>query len=98
MIKPLEKNPGLDGSAGSEQQQQQQQRGNKEFVEITKDTPLWALSRFLEWNAAAIVTERSDEEDRDSGMKAVAVVTKVDLLVWLVRRGRHHGSENGGSK
>lgn len=86
-VKPLEKNPGLDSSSGDDQQ-----GGNKEFVEITKDTPLWALSRFLEWNAAAIVTERSGEE----GMKAVAVVTKVDLLVWLVRRGRHHG-HNGTS-
>ena len=48
------------------------------------NTPLWAVSRFLEWNAAAIVTERTKEE----GMKAVAIVTKVDLLLWLVRKGR----------
>ena len=74
-IKPLEKNAGL--TEGEE--------SGRQFVEITKDTPLWALSRFLEWNAAAIVTERTEEK----GMKAVAVVTKVDLLVWLVRKGRH---------
>jgi cystathionine beta-synthase len=73
-VKPLEKNPGL--TEGEE--------SKREFVEITTKTPLWALSRFLEWNAAAIVTERTDEK----GMKAVAVVTKVDLLLWLVRKGR----------
>ena len=73
-IKPLEKNPGL--TEGEE--------SRREFVEITVNTPLWAVSRFLEWNAAAIVTERSKEE----GMKAVALVTKVDLLLWLVRKGR----------
>lgn len=77
-IKPLEKHPGL--TEGEE-------RG-REFVEITTKTSLRALARFLEWNAAAIVTERPEGE----GMKAVAVVTKVDLLVWLVRRGRANGS------
>ena len=73
-VKPLEKNPGL--TEGEE--------GQRQFVEITTKTPLWALSRFLEWNAAAIVTERTEEK----GMKALAVVTKVDLLVYLVRKGR----------
>lgn len=76
-VKPLEKNFGL--TEGRED--------GREFVEITKQTPLWALSRFLEWNAAGIVTER--EEGGKGGMRAVAVVTKVDLLVWLVRQGRH---------
>lgn len=79
-VKPLEKNPGL--TEGEE--------SRREFVEITTKTPLWALSRFLEWNAAAIVTERTDEK----GMKALAVVTKVDLLLWLVRKGR----QTNGSK
>lgn len=74
-VKPLENNHGL--TEGEE--------SARSFVEITRETPLWALARFLEWNAAAIVTERTDEK----GMKALAVVTKVDLLVWLVRRGRH---------
>ncbi|KAI9834054.1 MAG: hypothetical protein M1819_003339 [Sarea resinae] len=51
------------------------------FIEITLDTPLSALSRFFEWNSAAVVTERDDR-----GVKPVAVVTKVDLLAWLVRQ------------
>lgn len=51
------------------------------FVEITIDTQLSALQRFFEWNSAAVVTERRV----DGGLKAVAVVTKVDLLTWLVR-------------
>jgi cystathionine beta-synthase len=53
----------------------------RKFVEITRDTPLSALSRFFEWNSAAVVTER----DASGGLKAVAVVTKVDLLSWMVR-------------
>lgn len=52
-----------------------------EFFEITKDTKLSALSRFFEWNSAAIVTERTS----DNHLKPIAVVTKVDLLTWLVR-------------
>lgn len=55
----------------------------RKFVEITLDTPLKALSRFFEWNSAAVVTEQ--EED---WMKPVAVVTKVDLLAWLVKQGK----------
>ena len=58
----------------------------RKFVEITLDTPLRALSRFFEWNSAAVVTEK--EEDR---MKPVAVVTKVDLLTWLVKQGKSNG-------
>lgn len=56
----------------------------KRFVEITLDTPLKALSRFFEWNSAAVVTER----DGAGGMRPVAVVTKVDLLTWLLRQGK----------
>ena len=73
-VKPLERSFGL--VEGEE--------AGREFVEITVETPLWAVSRFLEWNAAAVVTERTE----GGGTRAVAVVTKVDLLVWLVRRGR----------
>lgn len=51
------------------------------FLEITLDTPLQALSRFFEWNSAAVVTER----DELGELRPVAVVTKVDLLTWLVR-------------
>ncbi|KAL2181175.1 tryptophan synthase beta subunit-like PLP-dependent enzyme [Thermothelomyces heterothallicus CBS 202.75] len=54
----------------------------RKFVEITMDTPLSALSRFLEWNSAAVVTEKTE----GGGSKPVAVVTKVDLLTWMVRQ------------
>lgn len=53
----------------------------RQFVEITMETKLSDLMRFFEWNAAAVVTERVDEE-----LRAKAVVTKVDLLSWLVRQ------------
>jgi len=54
----------------------------QEFVEITLDTPLMVLSKFLEWNSAAVVTERTKE---DKIGKPVAVVTKVDLLTWMMK-------------
>lgn len=73
-VKPIEKNP--DSAEGDE--------SKREFVEITINTPLTYLERFFVWNAAAIVTER----DTDNSLKAVAVATKVDLLLWLVRQGR----------
>ena len=65
----------------------------RKFVEITMETPLRALSRFFEWNSAAVVTER-DGVGSESWMKPVAVVTKVDLLGWLVRQGKmsEHGA------
>jgi len=68
-----------NGSLGGKQQKREKKR--REFVEITRDTPLSALSRFFEWNSAAVVTEKT----QDGGMKPVAVVTKVDLLTWMVR-------------
>ncbi len=58
----------------------------REFVEITKQTSLSDLNKFFEWNSAAVVTERVDEE-----IRAVAVVTKVDLLTWMVRQGSANG-------
>ena len=61
-----------------------------EFFEITLDTPLSALNRFLEWQSAAIVTERDLSESGVGGkgaLRAVGVVTKVDLLTWMVS---HH--------
>lgn len=67
----------------------------RRFVEITVDTPLKALSRFFEWNSAAVVTERDGDESvatGSGGMKPVAVVTKVDLLTWLVKQGKEAGS------
>ena len=63
----------------------------RKFVEITLDTPLRALSRFFEWNSAAVVTEKEDGED--GWMKPVAVVTKVDLLGWLVKQGKLNGTD-----
>jgi cystathionine beta-synthase len=57
-------------------------RDRREFVEITKNTSLSDLNRFFEWNSAAVVTEKVEGE-----LRAVAVVTKVDLLTWLVRQG-----------
>ena len=84
-IRPLEKNQGL--TEGDE--------NNREFVEITTETSLRALSRFLEWNAAAIVTEREHGTEGKGVMRAVAVVTKVDLLVWLVRHGRAANGVSG---
>lgn len=54
----------------------------RRFFEITMDTPLRDLSRFFEWNSAAVVTGR----DENKNMKPVAVVTKVDLLTWLIKQ------------
>ncbi|KAK7753490.1 cystathionine beta-synthase [Diatrype stigma] len=63
------------------------------FVEITLDTPLSELSNFFEWNSAAVVTEPSSEAEGGNGSgknktlsKPVAVVTKVDLLTWMVKQ------------
>lgn len=62
----------------------------RRFVEITMDTPLSALNRFFEWQSAAVVTERdlSESGNGKGGMKPVAVVTKVDLLTWLLRENK----------
>ncbi|TPX19053.1 uncharacterized protein E0L32_011297 [Thyridium curvatum] len=54
----------------------------RKFVEITMDTPLTVLSKFLEWNSAAVVTEKNAG---DRLTKPVAVVTKVDLLTWMMK-------------
>lgn len=54
------------------------------FVEITIDTPLSTLSKFFEWNSAAVVTERTG--DSKSLSKPIAIVTKVDLLTWMVNK------------
>jgi cystathionine beta-synthase len=61
-----------------------QKTPKRKFVQITMDTPLSALSKFFEWNSAAVVTEKGDVES--GGLpKPVAVVTKVDLLTWMVK-------------
>lgn len=53
----------------------------RKFVEITIDTPLAELSKFFEWNSAAVVTEKSGDNTLS---KPLAIVTKVDLLTWMV--------------
>lgn len=53
----------------------------RKFVQITVDTPLAALSKFFEWNSAAVVTEKVEGGEK----KPIAVVTKVDLLSWMVK-------------
>ncbi|KAG0125889.1 tryptophan synthase beta subunit-like PLP-dependent enzyme [Tuber indicum] len=58
--------------------------GKRKFEEITLDTHLSALSRFFEHNSAGIVTERLE----DGGLQVKHVVTKVDLLSYLVRGGK----------
>ena len=52
------------------------------FTEITVDTPLESLSKFFENHSNAVVTEKG----ADGGLVVKHVVTKVDLLAWLVRR------------
>ncbi|KAJ5143117.1 uncharacterized protein N7515_001904 [Penicillium bovifimosum] len=54
------------------------------FIEITMDTPLSVLNRFFEWNSAAVVTEK----DVNGAMKPLAVVTKVDLLTWMLHQSK----------
>lgn len=61
-----------------------QTTGPRKFVDITLDTPLSTLSKFFEWNSAAVVTERSAEGGSLS--KPIAIVTKVDLLTWMVNK------------
>ena len=62
-----------------------QKTPKRKFVQITLDTPISALSKFFEWNSAAIVTDGGGAQS--GGLpKPVAVVTKVDLLSWLVKQ------------
>jgi cystathionine beta-synthase len=57
----------------------------RKFVQITMDTTLASLSKFFEWNSAAIVTEKGSAET--AGLpKPVAVVTKVDLVSWMMKQ------------
>ena len=77
-------------SYGSRSAGRASNRARDDFVEITMDTPLSALSRFFEWNSAAIVTERVTDAHT---LRPVAVVTKVDLLNWLVRQSKQAGEE-----
>jgi cystathionine beta-synthase len=76
----------IDGSMEDEEKRKKRDR----FVEITMETRLSELNRFFEWNSAAVVTERVEGE-----LRAKAVVTKVDLLSWMVRQGNLNGQING---
>lgn len=60
------------------------QTKRRQFIEITMDTPLSVLNRFFEWNSAAVVTEKDD----NGAMKPLAIVTKVDLLTWLLHQSK----------
>ena len=57
----------------------------RRYDEITLETPLSALNRFFEHNSAGIVTEKATDGD---GLRPIHVVTKVDLLSFLVKKGR----------
>lgn len=69
--------------AGAEDPVKEQHK-SRTFIEITMNTPLSALNRFFEWNSAAVVTEKNES----GGMSPVAVVTKVDLLTWLLHQNK----------
>lgn len=77
-------------TAKTDGQDDKSRHKRRSFVEITKDTPLSALNRFFEWQSAAIVTERDPSEGSSGGkegaLKPVAVVTKVDLLTWMLSK------------
>ncbi|KAF9413785.1 hypothetical protein BGZ94_000621 [Podila epigama] len=55
------------------------QKSGAHFTEITDDTPLEELTAFFEKNSAGIVTEKG-------GYKVKAVITKVDLVSFLVKK------------
>jgi len=55
----------------------------RKFKEITMDTQLLELERFFEESSSAVVTSR----ESDLGIPVVKkVVTKVDLLVYLMKK------------
>ena len=80
-FKPLVDSEGKPSVGGGDSYSKPKDR---KFLEITTDTPLSALNRFFAWNSAAVVTER----DAAGHLKPVAVVTKVDLLTWLLQQGK----------
>lgn len=91
--KPLKRDGLANGYHSNGDETSQPQHQKRKFIEITMDTPLSALNRFFEWQSAAVVTERDLGESSASGkgvMRPVAVVTKVDLLTWLLNQGRIH--------
>lgn len=71
------------------EQDAQGKKKKRHYVEITMDTPLTVLSKFLEFNSAAVVTEKRED---GNGNKPVAVVTKVDLLTHMVAESKLSGT------
>lgn len=67
----------------------QRKKRKRHFVEITMETPLTVLSKFLEFNSAAVVTDKKED---GNGNKPVAVVTKVDLLTHMVAQSKKSGT------
>ncbi|KAG0198714.1 hypothetical protein BGX28_007876 [Mortierella sp. GBA30] len=55
------------------------QKAGAHFTEITDETPLEDLTRFFEKNSAGVVTDHG-------GFKVKAVITKVDLVSYLVKK------------
>jgi cystathionine beta-synthase len=82
---PKDFNHLTDATKTSSEGEKQRRTSRRKFVQITMDTSLTALSKFFEWNSAAIVTENGGVE-RGSLPKPIAVVTKVDLLSWMVKQ------------
>jgi cystathionine beta-synthase len=82
-------NANRHGEADEQDEESRHHKGQnkRRFIEITMNTPLSTLNRFFEWQSAAVVTERDPIENSAGGkgaMRPVAVVTKVDLLTWLL--------------
>lgn len=75
----------INGSSAPSDTARSDGMGKRRYDEITLDTPLSALSRFFEHNSAGIVTERRQDGD---GFVPIHVVTKVDLLSSLVKKGK----------
>jgi cystathionine beta-synthase len=90
LVAPRDKENQLDTRNASMSSEVSTIPKRKKFVEITRNTPLSALSRFFEWNSAAVVTERG----LDGTLLPIGVVTKVDLLTWVVKRKKHQ-EQNG---
>ena len=79
---PQKHSDSTNGHIGESPSQEKKRRQKQKYIEITMDTPLSVLNRFFEWRSAAVVTEK----DESGTMKPVAVVTKVDLLTWMLHK------------
>jgi cystathionine beta-synthase len=57
---------------------------DKKFTEFTMETPLEKLTKFFETHSSAVVTRKSDVGE----LLIVSVVTKVDLLSFLLNKAK----------